>query len=459
MSDQDQHTPDEIDTGFEELGLEPTLIAALERLKLDAPTEIQRRVIPAVMEGRDCLARATTGAGKTNAYLLPILQRVVPGSGLQALVIQPTRSLALQLERNLGRFAPERPLQTAVAAGGRRAQNQPDPLAAAPDVLIATPRGAAELVAHAQHDWSTIRTLVVDEVDAILDDRGPEHLRQIHAALDHEHQTILIAGNLNQPVRALAEELLRDPFEADVPPGPPRAAAAAQRYFEVDRREKFDALVSFCKQKSPRLAIVMVNAERDARDLAERLERMRISCRWIGARRRPMREDQRGRQPRHPRSEVIIANDPAPRRLSTIPASHLLHYELPENLDVYMRRLEQSARLRKFGTVIAFVEPGQDALLKEIEQRINKPLEKLDTPQRPPPRRREREPEPTRPAEPAQQAYAPEANRDPPSRLNDALYRDQELEARGLRPVPRTLGSRFRSTRRGKPLRRPGPPT
>jgi superfamily II DNA/RNA helicase len=439
------------DTGFEDLGVEPSLISALQRLKLSAPTEIQRRLIPAILDGKDCLARASTGAGKTNAYLIPILQRTSPGEGPQALVIQPTRSLTLQLQRNLRRFASEQPLRTAVVVGGRRSRTQPDPLADAPDVLIATPRGAAELVRRPD-DWSTLRILVVDETDAILDDRGPEQLRQVHAALGEQSQTVLIAGNLDEPVRALANELLRDPIEIDVPPGAPRAASAAQGYFAVDPEEKFDVLVSFCKQQSPKLAIVLTNSEEQGRDLTKRLERMRISCRWIGVRRPRRRRDERGRPPPRPRSEVIVASDPAPRRLSTIPASHVLHYELPDDVDAYMHRLQQTARLRKHGSVIAFVQPDQHPLLEEIERRIHKPLQKLETPRRPERPRRNQA------AKPRGETGTTKTNPTPRGRLSQLLHHDDELEARGVQPVPRTLGSRFRSTRRGKPLRRPGPP-
>lgn len=462
MNDTAHEAQDRETGGFEELGLDANLIAALERLKLDAPTGIQRQVIPAVLDGKDCLARASSGAGKTNAYLLPILQSVTTGEGLQALVIQPTRSIAQQLERNLKRFAAERPLRTAVAAGGRRTRNEPDPLADDPDVLIATPRGANELIRKGHCDWSRLRLFVIDEADAILDDRGDEALRQIHAALPAEHQTIVIAGVLDEAVRTLAGAVLRDPVEFEPPPTAPRAIAASQGYFVVAPDEKFDALVTYCKQQSPKLAIVFVKTEEQGRELARRMDRVRIVCRWIGERRPPGRRDRRSSRAD---SEAIVVADPAPRRVGTIPASHLLHYELPEDADGYMQRLEQVARLRRGGAVIAFVEPDQAALLESISQRIDKPIEKLATPQRPEGQREGRRGKgasrsSSRPRE-SKPAPAPPAStdrEDERGRLNKPLLRDAELEERGVRPPRRTLGSRFRPNRRGKPLRRPGPP-
>jgi ATP-dependent RNA helicase DeaD len=456
MSDTSETTQTGTGGGFQALGLTPDLITALERLKLDAPTEIQRQMIPVVLDGRDCLARASTGTGKTNTYLLPILQTLTPGEGIQALVIQPTRAIALQFQRNLQRFAPERPLRTALVLGGRPNLDQPDPLAQSPDVLIAIPRGAAALARRKEQIWSALRLVVVDELDAILDERGPGQLKQLHAALAHEHQTVLLASSLDEPVRELAAEMLRDAVVIDAPVGPPRYASASQSYFAVDPDEKFDALLSFCKQELPKLAIVFTNTAEQARHVAHRLERARVSCRWIDERHgRPQRE-RRVQHSGGTRSEVIVANDPPARRLSTVPASHLLHYEMPADIDAYVRRLEQSSRLRKHGHVIAFVQPAEQSLLAEIEQRIGKPLEKREPLEHPKRQRRDKKSEPGS-SPPAPPVSPPEPTRQGSGRLGKVLLQDDELDARGVQPPPRTLGSRFRTNRRGRPLRRPGP--
>lgn len=455
MNETIEESQDAANADFEALGIKPDLIAALERLRLDAPTEIQRQMIPAVLDGKDCLARAHSGAGKTNTYLLPILQTVTPGEGLQAMVILPTRSIALQFQRNLQRFAPEKPLQTAVALGGRSSHDQPDPLSQSPEALIATPRGAGSLTRRSDHDWSALRILVIDEADAILDERGSDQLEQVHDALKHEYQTILLTGSLDEPVRALADKMLRDPVEIDMPPGKPRSTSASQSYFAVEPDEKFDALVSFCKQESPKLALVLTNTDEQARMLTQRLERVRVTCRWIDERSDPKRREQRGRRQPRDRSEVIVVNDPAPRRLSTIPASHLLHYEMPDAIDTYMHRLEQASRLRKQGEIIAFVEPSQETMLAEIEQRIGKTMKKREPLKRPPRRQRDQKSEPVR-SQPTRETTPSQPETDVRGRLNKILRPNEELEARGVKPPARTLGSRFRTNRRGKPLRRPG---
>ena len=164
---------------------------------------------------------------------------------------------------------------------------------------------------------------------------------------------------------------------------------------------------------------------------------------------------QRGHRAPRAQSEGIVASDPAPRRLSTIPASHLLHYEMPSDTDAYMHRLKQTPRLRKHGQVIAFVEPAQEALLAEIEQRVGKPRDKRDPLEHPQRRRPPRKPESADSHAP-RKTDPPKPKREARGRLNKILLQNNELEARGVQPPPRTLGSRFRTNRRGKPLRRPG---
>lgn len=440
-------------TEFENLGLDPALVSALQSLKLDRPTEAQRRIVPLVLEGKDVLARATTGAGKTNAYLLPIIQRTQRGQGLQALILQPTRALALQMERNLRRLARRRPLRIAVACDGGRDRARRNPLAGRPDVLIATPQAAVSLLRR-RWDWTTVRLLVIDEADVIVDERGPEPIRRIHQAFDHEHQTLLLAGELDPGVRELAAEVLRDPVEVITEPGTPRGLAAEHSYCEVEPDERFEALVAFCRQQRPSLAIVFAADADAARQLNKRLIQARIDSRWIGERRSRRRHGGR-REPGggRGRSAVIVAHDPAPRQLTTIPASHVLHYDLPGDPDVYLQRLEQAARLRKNGRVISFLRPGQHELRQALEQRLGRPLQRLETPGRPSrPRPQREESKPSSEAAPAQPAA-----QNTGGRLSEPLCRDAELEARGIRPTPRTLGSRFRTTRRSRPLRRLGP--
>ena len=480
MNEFENNTPDSDQRDFQALGLSPELIAALERLNIDAPTDLQRQVLPTVFAGRDLLVRALTGAGKTNTYLLPILQKVVPDQGCQAIVVQPTRALALQFQRNLQRFSPEKPLRSVVLLGGKDHEEETDPLRKNPEVIITIPHGGTVLADRIDQDWAALKMLVVDEVDAILEDRGPQALEKLHNALPGERQTMLLAGDLNDDVRALAAMLLREPEEIDTVPMQPRASLAEHSYFAVTVDDKFDALLSYCKQEAPKLAIILAADETTGREIAYRLERARVNCRWIDERQSRGRRDQSRHRSRST-TEAIIACDPAPRRLCTIPATCLLNYDMPRDADTYMHRLEQASRLRKNGDVISFIEPEQEALVAEIEERLGKSLMKREPLAIPERRQRtgrgqgdsrgrssgrsssregrtsDKPSYASTPPSPqtADSENVPAKPQPSPSggRHNEPLIRDEELDARGIQPPPRTLGSRFRTNRRNKPLR------
>lgn len=483
MNANDENAPIHDEADFASLGIAAELITALDRLRIDAPTDLQCSMIPAVLAGRDVLARALTGAGKTNTYLLPILQTVTPGAGCQAIVVQPTRALALQFQRNLQRFAPEKPLRTAVLVSGTEGRDDSDPFRKNPEVLVTIPHGGTVLAERHDQDWAAVKMLVIDEVDAILEERGPHSLEELHGILPRSRQTIMLAGELNKDVRAIAATIMRDLLEIDAVPMRTRASLAVHSYFAVASDDKFDALLSFCKQESPKLAIILTRDEETGREIAHRLERARVNTRWIDERHGRNRREM-AKQRSRTDSEVIVACDPAPRRLCTIPATHLLNYDLPADVDTYMHRMEQASRLRKDGNVISFIEPPQESLIPKIEQNLGKTLDRrapLETPARHrqsergksgsgrgrsgdrPPRDKQRSrngmrshntarkdsPEPL--PQNAERSPAPGS-----SRFNEPLHRDQELESRGIQPPPRTLGSRFRTNRRLKPLRKPG---
>ncbi|WP_320046866.1 DEAD/DEAH box helicase [uncultured Ilyobacter sp.] len=446
---------------FGPLGLTPPLTDALDRLDLDAPTDIQKALIPAILDGKDCLACATTGVGKTNVYLLPILQRTQSSTGLHALIIQPTRSLAMRLQRNIRRFAPECEPEIALALGGRDSRGHDNPFDNDPDLIIATPRGAADLVRLDGFDWTELPLLVIDEFDAIIDDRGARHLERVDEAMGEDTQTILITGHFEGDLREQAEEYLCEPVEFEAEPPPPRALSAQQTYIKAEA--KFDTLLAWCKRETPKLALLFTTDEERGRELVGQLSRARISCRWETDRRqRGPRGDRGGRKPRQ-QAELIIAADPASSRLSTIPATHLVHYDLPEDVDTYMHRLETAARLRKNGCAVALVEPDEMKMLPEIEERTGVKLTEItiDLDAAPPPRanqqsssRRESEKSPT-PAPAPAPAPRKAPTEDRRGRLNQLLYPNAELEARGVKPPRRTLGARFCAARRNKPLRRP----
>lgn len=485
---------------FESLGLKKAICGALERLNFDAPTEIQCQVIPEALDGSDVRVRANTGDGKTNAYLLPILQMVKPSDQLQAVVLLPNRSLALQLERNLRRFEDEFPLEIAVAAGRPPRGREHEEVEA--DVLIATPLAARDIINDTDTDFDNVKLFVVDEVGAMLDERGPDLILATHEALPENHQTILTAAEFEDDVLDLSESIQNDPVEFSAPDSGLRAGQAEQLFVKLrSEGQRFDVLLDIIKQEAPKLAIVFTSNTDRADEVADRLARAKVVCRHV---------DERGQRGRSNRggSEIIVASDPAPRRLNIVPATDLIHFDLPEDGELFELRLARCSRLRRRGRALALITPQDerrfDSLCSaaNIEVSEHTPPEgnsrrrgrdggreggrdggrdgnrsdrgrgdgrrgrdsNRDRGQDGPPRGEKRDRGPRRersapattthdaptPAEQPRERVAPPAE----SRLTEVISRDPELDARGIKPQPRTLGSRFRSTRKNRSLRR-----
>ncbi|RMF73037.1 MAG: DEAD/DEAH box helicase [Planctomycetota bacterium] len=266
------------------------------------------------------------------------------------------------------------------AGGGKRAVR--DPLDEPPDVLIATPRCARDLMDEKTPAWfETVRTIVVDDADAILDLGDRESLDRVFEGLGHEHQRILLAAEAGGDVDDLAEARLpgaeRVEFTADAP-APTRVKQVA---IEIGERDAGDVLIDFVKQEHPKLVIVFTNDARSAERIAMRLSRARVSCRTVGQSRRPRDGDRRRPDPRgRGGSEVVVTHDPAPRRLSTIPASHVVHMELPADAETYFRRLRQCDRLHRRGSSIAFIGPDDAAVVESIESLLGTSLERIPGP-------------------------------------------------------------------------------
>ncbi len=472
----------ETDGSFQQLRVDPQFIETLTRLGIDEPTEIQRILIPALLDGRDCLALARPGDGKTNAYMLPIAQRVEPGAGPQALVLQPTRALALQTARNFTRFAKLRNLRVAtVVVEPRRPKAEHNPLSENPEIVVGTSRAVRRQVHAGTLDLAKLRFFVLDDADVILDSAEAEATRELVEGLADERTAVLIAGEMTRDVEQLAAELLHNPLRFESTTAAARLERIRHQRIDLADRSSFDALVAYCREVRPRLAVVFAISDAAGKSLAQRLARAGFNCRWIEdtARRRPPR---RGARRRSGGVELVVVSDPPPRQLATIPATHVLHFDPPADVESYELRIQRCPRLARPGVSVLLLDPDHADLAEHLAQALNLRLEPVHLPERKRGRDRSQRrrggankggstrdqraarasqpdahvtttstPQPEQSAaEPASQDAASEpwpAKMPLPSRFSEVLHRDQELERRGIRPQPRTLASRFRSPR------------
>jgi ATP-dependent RNA helicase DeaD len=442
------------DVRFEDLGLEESLLAALRKLHFVTPSDIQRELIPHALKGHDCLGQAKTGTGKTAAFALPMLQRVTPGGGPQALVLVPTRELAVQVDEHVRALGSEHPVRTVLIYGGQKLNTQIDQLKKNPEIVVGTPGRVLDMMHRKHLHVAQMKLVILDEVDRMLDIGFREDIRKILKSVTSEHQTIFVSATIDDEIRKLARTYMRDPVEINVSRDHVTVDQINQGYVTVDRHDKFPTLVGLIRDENPTLAIVFTNTKHAARRVAERLKKAGVNCKEIHGDLDQRRRERVMKSFRNADIHVLVATDLASRGLDVMEVSHIINYDIPVDTAAYVHRIGRTARMGQSGHAITFVEPGEGKLLTDVEKLINKEVPQIQAAWvvARKPAAESAAPGAT-PVETAG-ATAPSAGEagapatPGASRLTEALRRDETLESLGIKPVQRTLGSRFRPARR-----------
>ena len=428
-----------VQTSFAELGLAPDLLAVLKKLGFHTPTDIQRELIPHALRGRDCLGQAKTGTGKTAAFALPMLQRLKPGGGFQGLVLVPTRELALQVDQHVRMLGENHPLKTLLVYGGTRIKHNLQRLKDKREIVVGTPGRVLDLIGRGALDLSKTKIAVLDEVDRMLDIGFRDDIRRILRQIKGKHQTIFVSATVTDDIRRLARTFMHEPAELDVSADTLTVDEVQQDFVSVHPQDKYQTLLGFLRHENPKLVIVFTNTKHAARRVAKRLKDSGINCKEIHGDLDQRRRERVMKSFRNAHIQVLVATDLASRGLDVMEISHIVNYDVPEEASGYVHRIGRTARMGQSGYALTFVTPEQGKLLTEIEKLINKELHQHHAPwavSRP-------RPEPVK-----DDAAVKENGSRTPARFGEAVRRDAELDASGVKPVPRTLGSRFRSARR-----------
>ncbi len=425
--------------GFDALGLGDELLDAVRRAGFQTPTDIQRELIPHALEGRDCMGQARTGTGKTAAFALPMLERIEPGAGIQGLVLVPTRELALQVDEHVRMLGVTRPLKTLLAYGGTKIRHNLQRLRTNREIVIGTPGRILDLIRRGALDLSRIRIAVLDEVDRMLDIGFRDDIRRILKQIKHKHQTLFVSATIDDAIRRLARSFMHDPVEINVSEDKLTVDEIQQDFVSVDPRDKYATLLGFLRAENPKLVIVFTNTRHQARRVAKRLKEDGIRCLEIHGDLQQRRREEVLKRFRAARIQVLVATDLASRGIDVMEVSHIVNYDIPEDPSIYVHRIGRTARMGQSGYALTFVTREQGKYLTEIEKLINMELHRHDAPWVV-----KRAPEPE--SQPEQAATEEEPG--VPTRWTEAVQRDKSLEEKGLKPVPKTLGGRFRSGRR-----------
>ncbi len=358
-------------TSFAELELRPELQRTLDRLGYEEPTPIQRESIPALLAGHDLVGQAATGTGKTAAFALPLLQRLTPkGTAPQALVLVPTRELAIQVAEAIHRYGRELGGRVLAVYGGQPIVRQIRALEAGVDVVVATPGRAIDHLTRRTVSFADLRTVVLDEADEMLDMGFAEDIEAIMAEVPRERQTVLFSATLPARIDGLVRRYLNDPVRVRIQRDRTAAETARVRQvaYLVQRQHKASALGRILDVEAPTAAVVFCRTREEVDTLGETLGARGYRAEALHG---GMTQDQRDRvmsRVRNKSAELLVATDVAARGLDIDHLTHVINYDLPSDPDAYVHRIGRVGRAGRDGVAITLVEPRQHRLLKTIEK-------------------------------------------------------------------------------------------
>lgn len=371
---------------FEDLGLSAELLRAVEKKGYSEATPIQQQAIPLVLQGRDLLAGAQTGTGKTAGFTLPLLQNLqnkYPGrnkSYPKVLVLAPTRELAAQVHESVRDYGAYLSFRSAVVFGGVSINPQKQKLIRGVDIVVATPGRLLDHVQQRSIDLSRIETLVLDEADRMLDMGFIHDIRRVQKVIPRQRQTLLFSATFSKEIKQLASEFLVRPTEIQVTPHNTASELVSQIVYPVDKGRKRELLSQQIGENNWQQVLVFTRTKHAANRLAEQLGKDGITAAAIhgnksqGARTRALADFKSGA------IRTLVATDIAARGIDISKLPHVVNYELPNVAEDYVHRIGRTARAGQEGSAISLVCVDELKLLKDIEKLLGRKIEKVNLP-------------------------------------------------------------------------------
>ena len=369
---------------FASLGLIEPLQRALDELDYKIPTPVQAQAIPAVLAGRDLMAAAQTGTGKTAGFALPLLQRLmmegpeVASNSVRALVLVPTRELAEQVHESFRTYGQHLPLRTYAVYGGVSINPQMMKLRKGIDVLVATPGRLLDLFRQNAVKFNQLQTLVLDEADRMLDLGFADELRAVYAALPKKRQTLLFSATFSEAIRLLAGQMLDDPLSIEVSPRNVAASSVKQWLIPVDKKRKTELFCHLLKKQKWTQALVFVKTRKGVDELTELLQQQGINADGIHGD-KPQATRQRALDRFKAREvQILLATDVAARGLDIDDLPLVVNFDLPIVAEDYVHRIGRTGRAGNSGQAISLVCADEVNMLAAIEVLTGQVLKRVD---------------------------------------------------------------------------------
>jgi len=377
---------------FSQLSLSPALLRALEQEGYTTPTPIQAQAIPHVLEGRDVLGCAQTGTGKTAAFVLPLLHRLMTAPvdkaargpvRARALILSPTRELACQIADSVGAYGRESGIAYTTIYGGVSQFHQERALRRGVDIIVATPGRLIDLMDQRLVDLSMVQTLILDEADRMLDMGFIKPIRQIAAKTPGTRQTLLFSATMPGEIVSLAESLLKDPVRVSVTPVASAAPKIEQSLYMVPKALKQGLLHKLLEHHDINRCVVFTKTKHGADKVGKKLNQAGIEAETIhgnkaqNARKRALDSFKSGK------SRVLVATDVAARGLDVDNITHVINFDLPMEPEAYVHRIGRTARAGASGIAFSFCDHEERGLLRDIERLLKGKIPVSELPELP----------------------------------------------------------------------------
>ncbi len=368
-------------SSFDQLGLHKAILRGIETAGYEQPTPIQKAAIGPALEGRDLIACAQTGTGKTAAFALPLLQRVKElvddEYAIRALILTPTRELAAQINQCLTEYGAHMDLSHAVIFGGVSDKRQIAQLREGVDILVATPGRLLDLIGQGEVDLEDVGVLVLDEADRMLDMGFLPDVKRVLRHLPGKKQTLLFSATIPDAIRKLADDLLDNPESIAVTPSAKTADDVVQKLHFVPKKHKREMLLKVVKGPEVQSALVFSRTKHGANKIAKFLEQKGVRTAAIHGNKSQSARTKALSGFRNGFLRVLVATDIAARGIDVDGITHVINFDLPNEPETYVHRIGRTGRAGASGIAISFCDHEEVAYLRDIERLTRKPLERL----------------------------------------------------------------------------------
>ncbi len=364
---------------FEELSLKPPLLAAIQKKGFEKLTDVQERTIPLILNGKDLIGQAKTGTGKTAAFAIPILQKIEAKPGIQALMILPTRELAVQVKTEVATLSHDQGIHCVAIYGGESISTQIHQLKRHPQMVAGTPGRLLDLMRRGEIDLSNIKFLVLDEADRMLDMGFLDDIKQILSALPENHQTMLFSATMPKPILDLSAQFLKSDSEfINVSQDKLTVDEIDQYYVSISREQRIDALAFILSQKKVQRGIIFTQTKRTADWLEHQLHKRRLDAVAMHGDFSQSKRSAVLNQFKNGKVPILISTNLVARGLHIDDVTHVINFDFPPEAESYVHRIGRTARQGKRGEAITFCSNLLDVQeIKKIGSMLNTPIHEI----------------------------------------------------------------------------------